>query len=151
MSKLGKLIAAMKDEPKPPVTPKPQIVAPKPPPPPRKHLTQWQFPAGKHVVQTNIETDGEITKEDITAIIETMAIIREQMPPRPAPIPADWVPCENCNGTGLDGWDRCDPPGQYDCDECDGKGKVPPVNATSEGSPPSRLENKQERNGDSLH
>lgn len=30
-----------------------------------------------------------------------------------------------------------------------GKDSLP--NATSEGSPPSRIENKQERNGDSLH
>ena len=29
--------------------------------------------------------------------------------------------------------------------------EIPRENAKSEGSPPSRIENKQERNGDSLH
>jgi hypothetical protein len=103
-----------------------------------KYLTQWQFPAGAHVVQLNIETDGEVTKEDIDAITQTLAIVREQMPPRPLPIPADWVMCDNCEGSGLDGWDRCDPPGQYNCEKCDGTGKVDPGTASAMASPPDK-------------
>jgi len=33
--------------------------------------------------------------------------------------------CEHCMGTGYDGYDRCDPPARYICEECNGTGKKP--------------------------
>ena len=94
--------------------------------PQQKLLTQWRFPAGCHVIQLNIEKDGDFTKSDVDAIIEIMSIIRRQMPDKEPPIPANWVSCEYCGGTGEDGFDRCHPPNPYICEKCSGKGKVSP-------------------------
>ncbi len=57
--------------------------------------------------------------------------ITKEKPEEEPPIPADWVTCEYCGGTGADGFDRCYPPNPYVCDKCDGKGKVPPETAAS--------------------
>jgi len=99
--------------------------------PQQKLLTQWRFPAGFHTIQLNIEKDGNFTKSDVDAIIEMMTIIRRQMPDEETPIPADWVTCEYCGGSGDDGFDRCYPPNPYICGKCDGKGKVSPETAAS--------------------
>lgn len=32
--------------------------------------------------------------------------------------------CPVCDGTGIEGYDRCEPPNAYICDECDGSGMV---------------------------
>ena len=32
--------------------------------------------------------------------------------------------CANCDGTGIDGYDRCYPPNPYVCQRCDGTGEI---------------------------
>jgi len=32
--------------------------------------------------------------------------------------------CPDCQGTGKDGHDRCDPPNWYVCSKCNGQGKI---------------------------
>jgi len=34
------------------------------------------------------------------------------------------ITCPWCNGKGIDGLDRCDPPNEYMCQFCGGTGKV---------------------------
>lgn len=43
--------------------------------------------------------------------------------------PEDAIDCDQCDATGYDGYDRCDPPGRYVCEKCDGRKWIIPENA----------------------
>lgn len=54
--------------------------------------------------------------------------------------------CERCSGTGCDGYDRCDPPNPYICEDCNGTGKSTPTppsegNGDSTDKPPLSVDN----------